>query len=31
MEEIFFNLLDNGLKYNREGGNVTLKISESEK
>ena len=30
MEEIFFNLLDNGLKYNREGGNVTLKISESE-
>ena len=30
MEEIFFNLLDNGLKYYREGGNVTLKISESE-
>ena len=30
MEEIFFNLLDNGIKYNREGGKVTLLLSETE-
>lgn len=30
MEEIFFNLLDNGLKYNHVGGSVTLKLSETE-
>ena len=30
MEEIFFNLLDNGIKYNREGGRVNLSLSETE-
>lgn len=30
MEEIFFNLLDNGLKYNFSGGKVTFKLAESE-
>lgn len=30
MEEIFFNLLDNGLKYNHPGGEVTLRLSEGE-
>ena len=30
MEEIFYNLLDNGLKYNHEGGSVTLRIGEKE-
>lgn len=30
MEEIFFNLLDNGIKYNHEGGKVTLAIGETE-
>ncbi len=30
MEEIFFNLLDNGLKYNHAGGSVTLRLSETE-
>ena len=30
MEEIFYNLLDNGLKYNHEGGSVTLRIAEKE-
>lgn len=30
MEEIFFNLLDNGLKYNHPGGEVTLCLSEGE-
>ena len=30
MEEIFFNLLDNGIKYNHEGGRVTLSLSETE-
>ena len=30
MEEIFFNLLDNGLKYNHSGGEVTLRLSEGE-
>ena len=30
MEEIFFNLLDNGIKYNREGGKVNLSLSETE-
>ena len=30
MDEIFFNLLDNGIKYNREGGKVTLLLSETE-
>ena len=29
MEEIFFNLLDNGLKYNHAGGSVVLRLSES--
>ena len=30
MEEIFFNLLDNGIKYNHEGGRVVLALSETE-
>lgn len=30
MEEIFFNLLDNGLKYNHPGGEVTLRLSKGE-
>lgn len=30
MEDIFFNLLDNGLKYNHPGGEVTLRLSEGE-
>ena len=30
MEEIFFNLLDNGIKYNHEGGRVMLALSETE-
>ncbi len=30
MEEIFFNLLDNGLKYNHAGGSVTMRLSETE-
>ena len=30
MEEIFYNLLDNGLKYNHAGGTVTLRIGEKE-
>lgn len=30
MEEIFFNLLDNGLKYNHAGGSVTLRLAETE-
>lgn len=30
MEEILFNLLDNGIKYNHEGGKVTLSLSETE-
>lgn len=29
MEEVFFNLLDNSIKYNRPGGSVTLKITEN--
>lgn len=29
MEEIFFNLLDNGLKYNHKGGSVTLRLGET--
>ena len=30
MEEVFFNLVDNGLKYNHAGGNVTLHLAETE-
>ncbi len=30
MEEIFFNLMDNGLKYNHAGGSVTLRLAETE-
>lgn len=30
MEEIFFNLVDNGIKYNREGGQVLLSMNETE-
>ncbi len=30
MEEIFFNLMDNGLKYNHAGGSVTLRLTETE-
>ena len=30
MEEIFYNLLDNGLKYNHEGGSVMLRIGDKE-
>lgn len=30
MEEIFLNLLDNGLKYNHAGGSVTLRLGETE-
>lgn len=30
MEEIFLNLVDNGLKYNHAGGAVTLRLSETE-
>ena len=30
MEEIFFNLLDNGIKYNHPGGSVTISLSETE-
>ena len=30
MEEIFYNLLDNGLKYNHAGGSVTLRLGETE-
>lgn len=30
MEEILFNLLDNGIKYNHEGGKVILSLSETE-
>ena len=30
MEEIFFNLVDNGIKYNREGGQVLLTMNETE-
>lgn len=30
MEEIFFNLVDNGIKYNHEGGRVALTLSETE-
>ena len=29
MEEIFFNLLDNGMKYNHKGGSVTLRLGET--
>lgn len=29
MEEIFFNLLDNGLKYNHKGGSVTLRLGKT--
>lgn len=29
MEEIFFNLLDNGLKYNHKGGSVMLRLGET--
>ena len=28
MEEIFLNLIDNGLKYNHAGGSVTVRLSE---
>ena len=30
MEEVFFNLVDNAIKYNRSGGSVTLSICEKE-
>ena len=30
MEEVFFNLVDNGLKYNHAGGSVTLHLAETE-
>ncbi|MGM9569718.1 MAG: ATP-binding protein [Phascolarctobacterium sp.] len=30
MEEIFFNLADNGIKYNHAGGSVTIALSETE-
>ena len=30
MEEIFFNLLDNGIKYNHSGGSVTISLNETE-
>lgn len=30
MEEVFLNLLDNSLKYNRPGGSVTLRLGETE-
>lgn len=30
MEEILFNLLDNGLKYNHSGGRVLLSLSETD-
>ena len=30
MEEIFLNLVDNGLKYNHAGGSVTLRLGETE-
>lgn len=30
MEEIFFNLLDNGIKYNHAEGSVTISLSETE-
>ncbi|MGM9583520.1 MAG: ATP-binding protein [Phascolarctobacterium sp.] len=30
MEEIFFNLVDNGIKYNHEGGQVLLSMNETE-
>ena len=30
MEEIFLNLVDNGLKYNHAGGAVTLRLGETE-
>ena len=28
IDELLFNLIDNGIKYNRDGGSVTLNISE---
>ncbi len=30
MEEIFFNLVDNGIKYNHAGGSVTVRLEETE-
>ena len=30
MEEVFYNLLDNGIKYNRAGGGVAVRIMETE-
>ncbi len=30
MEEVFFNLLDNGMKYNHKGGRVILQIGEKD-
>ncbi|MDO4547826.1 MAG: ATP-binding protein [Clostridia bacterium] len=31
VQEIAFNLVDNAIKYNREGGNVTVRVLENEK
>jgi len=28
LDELIYNLLDNGIKYNKDGGNVTINISE---
>ncbi|MCL2409646.1 MAG: ATP-binding protein [Oscillospiraceae bacterium] len=28
LDELMYNLIDNGIKYNKEGGNVTLNLSE---
>ncbi|MCL2387187.1 MAG: ATP-binding protein [Defluviitaleaceae bacterium] len=28
LDELMFNLIDNGIKYNKDGGNVTLHLSE---
>ncbi|MCL2362585.1 MAG: ATP-binding protein [Defluviitaleaceae bacterium] len=30
LDELMFNLIDNGIKYNKEGGSVTLDISEEK-